>query len=252
VRLRFDDHAGFQRATLVAAVACSALAGAGTLMNVTFFGPSAAVLAASVATVALALCHLRVVADPIGDALARAAETADAEGRALLARAARAHATMSRSLGRADAGTPAEARGLSSAGDRAVFALADLLRRRAELARQIDRALPDDAVTELATLEARRDAAPEGDVRDTYARAVASLRERGARARTLIGVVERIDARLAAAVAELEGTSFTVATRATLAPGDPPAALASACDRLRAASADLGAESEALAELAWA
>src|SRR6185503_17166672 len=97
--------------------------------------------------------------------------------------------------------------------------------------------------------EARRDAAPDAGLRETYARAAASLRERGERARTLAGVVERIDARLAAAVAEIEGTAFAVVTRAVLAPGDPPAALAAACDRLRGASAELGAECEALAEL---
>jgi hypothetical protein len=252
VHLRFEDHAGFQRATLVAAVACSALAGAGALVGSAFFGPSAAVLAAATATLALALCHVRLTGDAAEEALARAADVTDAEGRALLGRAARARTAMSAALARAGAGSPGEARAVAAAGERAVIALSDLLRRRAELARQIDRALPDDAVAELAALEARRDAAPEGELRDTYGRAVASLVERGARARTLIGVVERIDARLAAAVAELEGTSFAVATRAALAPGDPPAALAAACDRLRAASADLGAESEALAELAWA
>jgi hypothetical protein len=249
MRLHFEDHAGFQRATLVAAIACSALAGVGTLAGVTFFGPSAAVLAASVATLALALCHTRLAGDPVGDALARAAETADGEGRALLSRAARAHTMMRRSL--AHDGAPGEAKALAVASDRAVFALTELLRRRADLARQIDTALPDDAVAELATLEVRRDAAPDEGVRQIYARAISSLRDRGARARTLIGVVERIDARLAAAVAELEGTSFAVATRATLAPGDPPAALAAACDRLRTASTALGAETEALAELAW-
>jgi hypothetical protein len=251
VRLRFEDHAGFQRATLVAAVICSALAGAATLVGSAFFGPSAAVLAAATATLALGLCHVRLSGDAVSEALSRAADVTDAEGRAWLGRAARAQTAMSAALARAEAGAPGEARAVAAAGERAVVALAELLCRRAELARQIARALPDDAVAELAALEARRDAAPEGELRDTYGRAVAALVERRARARTLVGVVERIDARLAAAVAELEGTSFSVATRAALAPGDPPAALTAACERLRGAGADLGAESDALAELAW-
>jgi hypothetical protein len=118
-----------------------------------------------------------------------------------------------------------------------------------ELGAQIEQALPPDAGTELLALEARRDAAQDDVARQTFARAAGTLRERAARARNLETVVERIDARLAAAVAELEGTAFAVATLAELAPGDPPAALAAACDRLRSASADLGAECDALAEL---
>ncbi len=249
MRLHFDDHAGFQRATLHVAVACSALAAFSVLAGTDRLRPGTAVLGAAIATLALALGHLRLVIDPVADALSRAGDRADAAGRALLERARRAHATIGRAARRDGAASPDEGRAVAVAGAGATVALSELLRRRLELALQVGQALPPDAAAELEALEARRDAARDDVARQTFARAAATLRERAARAHALEAVVERIDARLAAAVAELEGTAFAVATHAELAPGDPPAALAAACDRLRAASADLGAECEALAEL---
>jgi hypothetical protein len=245
MRIHFEDHAGFQRATLHVAVACSGVAAFSVLTGLERLRPGTAVLGAALATLALALGHLRIVVDPVADALARAAARADAAGRALLERARRPHAT----IGRAAAGSAADTRAVAAAGAPTAVALAELLRRRVELDAQVEQALPPDAAAEWLALEARRDAAQDDVARQTFARAAGALRERAARARSLEAVVERIDARLAAAVAELEGTAFAVATLAELSPGDPPAALAAACDRLRSASADLGAECDALAEL---
>jgi hypothetical protein len=250
MRIHFDDHAGFQRATLHVAVACSALAAFSVVAGTERLRPGTAVLGAAIATLALALGHLRVVVDPVADALSRAGDQADAAGRSLLERARRAHATHRQAARRDGAAAPADGRAVDAAGARATVALAELLRRRGQLARQVEQALPPDAAAELVALEARRDTAQDDVARQTFGRAAAALRERSARARSLATVVGRIDARLAAAVAELEGTAFAVATHAELAPGDPPAALAAACDRLRTASADLGAECDALAELA--
>lgn len=247
MRIHFDDHAGFQRATLQAAVACSALAAVAALSGAERLRPTTAVLGAAIATLALALGHLRLVVDPVSDALARAAVDTDAAGRALLERARRAHRTIHRTVRPGE--PPGEGAALDAAAARATIALGELLRRRAVLERQLARALPADAAAELAALEARRDAAADDVARRSYARAAEALRERAQRALSLGTVVERIDARLAASVTELEGTAFAVATRAELTPGEPPAALAAACDRLRAASADLSAESEALTEL---
>ena len=60
MRVHFEDHAGFHRATLHVAVASSALAAGGALAGAERFGPEVAVLAAACATLALALGHLRV------------------------------------------------------------------------------------------------------------------------------------------------------------------------------------------------
>jgi hypothetical protein len=245
MRIHFEDHAGFQRATLHVAVACSAVAAFSVIAATERLRPGTAVLGAALATLALALGHLRVVVDPVTDALARAAARADDAGRALLERARRAHASIART-GRAPS---PEGRAVAEAGARATVALAELLHRRGELDAQLREALPPGADAALQALEARRDAATDEVARQTFARASSALRERATRARGLETVVERIDARLAAAAAELEGTAFAVATLAELTPGDPPAALAAACDRLRAASAELGAECDALAEL---
>jgi hypothetical protein len=249
VKLHFEDHAAFQRATLHVTVACSALAAAATWAGAESLRPGTAVLGGALATLGLALAHVRVVLDPIGEALARGGAEADIAGRVLLARVRRAHDGITRAAGRGGA-SPDERRALTEATGRAVIALSELLRRRQALVRELDGALPGDAGDELVSLEARREAATDTVVRETYGRAARALRERADRARALVGVVERIDARLAAAAAELESTAFAVATRAELAPGDPPAALAAACDRLRAANAELGAECDALAELA--
>jgi hypothetical protein len=261
VRIHFEDHAGFQRAALQVTVACSAVGAmsvAAGLPSVSRLGPAAAVLAAAVATLTLALTHVRLVVDPVADALARAGAAADDAGRALLARAARAHDGIARAARREGAparerreGVPArQRRALADTSARAAAALADLVRRRQELAREIERALPADAADELVALEGKRELASDAVVREAYGRAAAALRERATRARALGAVVERIDSRLAAATAELEGTAFAVATRAELATADPPGALAAACDRLRAAHLELGAEHDALAELA--
>jgi hypothetical protein len=249
MRIHFEDHAGFQRATLAVAVACSLVAAVTAAAGAALLRPDEAVVGAAFATLALALGHLRVVLDPVADAVCRAAAGADPQGRALLGRARRAHETIGRAARRQGAAAPSEGRALAVAGAETTVALSELLRRRQDLVRQIEGALPTDAAAALEELDARRDAARDAVVRETYGRAAGSLRERAARARSLEAVVARIDARLAAAVAELEGTAFAAATRAELAPGDPPAALALACDRLRAAHAELGAECEALAEI---
>ena len=106
-------------------------------------------------------------------------------------------------------------------------ALAELLARRQGLARAVEDARPAGVAGELEALEASRDAASDPIVREAYARAAATARERAARAAALEGVVARIDARAFAAVGELEA-----------------AALASA------ARHDLGAAHDAFAELA--
>ncbi len=100
MRIHFEDHVGFQRAVLHVAVACSALAAVAALAGAERLRPGVVVLGAAMATLALALGHLRLVPDPIVDALARAATGADAEERRLLARAAGAHARIARSVGR--------------------------------------------------------------------------------------------------------------------------------------------------------
>ena len=100
-----------------------------------------------------------------------------------------------------------------------------------------------------AALAERRASARDEVARESYARAEAALDERAARGDAIARVVERIDARLAAAVAELEGAAFALATRTEDGAHGPPAALAAACDRLRDAGADLAAEAEALAEV---
>jgi hypothetical protein len=252
MRLRFEDHAGFQRATLHVAVACSALAAAGALAGSEQFGPGLAVLAAACATVALALGHLRLSLDPVGEAVARAATAVDAAGRTLLGRAASAHDRIVRIVGASRFGSPAsgsDSRALAAASGEAVRALAELLGRRQSLSRAVAEARPPGAADELEALEAKRDAAADPVVRETYARAAATAWERGARAAALEAVVARIDARALAAVGELEAAALACATRDDLGPTDPAAALAVPCERLRAATAELGAEHEAFAEL---
>jgi hypothetical protein len=254
MRLSFEDHAAFQRATLHVTVACSVLAAAAAVVGAEALRPGTAVLGGALATLGLALAHLRAGFDPSLDALARGGVGADAAGRTLLVRVRRAHDAITRAARREDAASPEERRALTLATRRAVVALSELLRRRQALVRTLDGALPPHGSggtsDELEALEARRDAATDPVVRETYGRAARALRERAERARALFGVVARIDARLAAAAAELESTAFAVATRAELTPGDPPAALAAACERLRAANTELGAEHDALAELA--
>jgi hypothetical protein len=248
VRIRFEDHAGFQRATLHVAVACSALAAVGALAGSERFGPGVAVLAAACATVALALGHTRVALDPVGDAVARVAADIDGPGRALLARAAGAHdriGRVARRPGEPDAGG---ARALARASGEALIALAELLGRRQDLSHALDDARPA-APGELEGLEGKRDAAADPVVRDAYARAAATAWERAARAQALEGVVARLDARALAAVGELEAAALASATRDGLGSADPAAALALPCERLRAATADLAAEHEAFAEL---
>lgn len=243
MRIRFDDHAGFQRATLHVAVACSALAAAGALAGSERLGSADAVLGAAVATVALALGHLRLVLDPVGEVVARAAAGADVMRRALLARAASAHERIARAAGRAH--TPAD-RELATASRHAAFALCELLGHRQALARAVDQARPADRAGELTALEARGATAADPVVRDTYARAAASARAQAARATTIEAVVARIDARAVAAVTELEAAALASATRDD---PDPAADLTHPCERLRAATADLRAAHEAFAEL---
>src|SRR5262249_57041792 len=96
MRVRLEDHGRFQRGALHVVVACSLAACAAALIGSERFPPALAVLAAAVATLALALGHVRVVRDPVADAVARAATEADVDGRALLARAVRARESIAR------------------------------------------------------------------------------------------------------------------------------------------------------------
>jgi hypothetical protein len=124
--------------------------------------------------------------------------------------------------------------------------------RRADLAREVEGARTPEAAAGLDEVAARRASTRDELAREAYARAEAALRDRAARDDVLRRALERIDARLAAAVAELESTAFALATRAPegdAGPGGASAALAAACDRLRAAGVELGAETEALAEV---
>jgi hypothetical protein len=246
MRIHFHDHAGFHRAALHVTVACSALAGLAALAGAERFRPGAAVLAAAVATLAMALQHLRVVLDPISQALAGASTEADASGRALLGRAATAHARIA--AGQSSAPADGDAQALVAAAGQATLAVADLICRRQSLMHQLRGIVPADAEVELSDLQRRSDTTADPAARNAYGRAVSSLQDRLSRAAALEGVIDRIDARLRAAVAELESTALAVATRAELEPGDAPA-LAAACDRLRSANADLNAEWQARAEV---
>jgi hypothetical protein len=249
MRIHFHDHAGFQRGVLHVAVACSAVACAAATIGSQRFPAAVAVLAAAVATLALALGHLRVVIDAAAHAVAHAQMEADGNGRALLARALAARAAIGRAVG-GDAGLSAgEGRALLAAATQATSALADACRRRYRLAERLRAAVPPAAAVELEGIEQRASGCTDESARDAYRRAAVALRERMDRAAAFDTVIERIDARLQVAVAELEGTALAVGTRAELSPGDPPAALAAACDRLRAANAELGAECDALAEI---
>jgi hypothetical protein len=250
MRIHFEDHAGFQRAALHVTVACSALAAVAALAGSEQLRPGVAVLGAAIATLALALGHLQLVLDPVVDALVCAATGADAGDRRLLTRAADARARIARALGSAGGRGAGEGRALADAANKATVALAELARRRQSLARTLAHATDADAGDALAALESKRDAAEDAVVRETYARAARTSRERASRAAALSCVLARIDARLHAAVTELEGAALVSAARAELAPAEPPAALAATCDRLRSASAELGAECEAYTEIA--
>jgi hypothetical protein len=249
VPIVFEDHGRFQRGTLHIAVASSALAFAAATLGAERFPPALAVLAAALATLALAAAHLRWSADPVTDALARAAAEADAEGRDLLARAGAARAGIEHAVHSDRALARGEARAVLGAAGEAASALAEVCRRRQRLARRMHAAAPPEASARLETLDHRAETADDAPAREAYHRAAAAVRERIDRAAALGAVVQRIDARLHAAVAELEGTALAVGTHAELAPRDLPLSLAAACDRLRAANVDLGAESDALNEM---
>jgi hypothetical protein len=249
MRLRFEDHAAFQRGTLHVAVACSALAGLAALVGSEVLRPTAVVLGAAVATLALALGHARVVFDPVAEALARAADGADDEARALLSRTARARGTIARGATRTEGRGPGGARALAESAQTAATAIAALALRRGELGRALEAATPADLRPQLAALAERRASARDDLARESYARAESALAERATRGDAIARVVERIDARLAAAVAELEGAAFALATRSEDGAHGPPAALAAACERLRGAGIELTAEAEALAEV---
>ena len=139
MNIHFDDHARFQRATLQAALACCALAAVTAVLGTERVRPADAVLGAAVATLALALAHVRVVVDPVAHALERGAATGDGPSRALLARVMRAHDGIARASRRDRRAAPAPSAGplLDTAG-RATVALANLVRRRQE-ARASDR-----------------------------------------------------------------------------------------------------------------
>jgi hypothetical protein len=136
-----------------------------------------------------------------------------------------------------------------AAASQAAAALAEVCRRRHRLAMRVRGAAATEVGAQVGELERRAAATADPAAREAWGRAAGALRERTARAASLSAVIDRIDARVHAAVAELEGTALAVGTRAELSAGDPPAALAAACDRLRAADADLDAECEALAEM---
>jgi hypothetical protein len=245
MRLSFEDHAGFQRATLHVAVACSGLAAIGVAAGSERYRPEVVVLGAAIAIVAIAVGHLRFALDPVGDAVGRAAAGADAAARTLLARAVAAHGRIARA---ARAGSGGAVRTLAAMSADTTTALAALFERREAVASALEGARPADG--EREALEAKRLAAVDPVVRDGYARAAAAARERAIRVAALESVVGRIDARALAAVTELEAAALTTATRDDLGPTDPAATLAVPCERLRAATADLGAEREAFAELA--
>jgi len=137
-----------------------------------------------------------------------------------------------------------------TAAAQATLALAEVSRRRHRLTERVRLASPAETAGHAAALERRAEATADTAAREAYGRAAAALRERMGHATALEAVIERLDARLHAAVAELEGAALAAGTRAELGTAGPPAALSAACDRLRAANADLGAECEALAEVA--
>jgi hypothetical protein len=250
MRIKLEDHARFHRGVLHVAVVCSALACAAALIGSDRFPPAAAVLAAAMATLALALGHLRLVIDPVADTVARAAADSDGEGRALLGRAAAARDAIVRAV-RGEGGLPsADGRAMIAAAGKAAVALAEVCQRRQRLAARINLGTSAQDGERLEALEQRSAAAADAGARDAYARAATAQRERMARAAAMGAVVERLDARLHAAVAEMEGAALAVGTRAELGPADHPAALGTALDRLRTAGADLGAECEALVEVA--
>jgi len=250
VRIKLEDHGRFQRGALHVVVACSLAACVAALVGSDRFPPAVAVLAAAVATLALALGHVRVVLDPVANAVARASTETDGEGRGLLARAVRAREGIARSV-HAEGGLPSsEGRAVVAAAAQATLALAEVSRRRYRLAERVRLASPGEMAGNIDALERRAAATSDAPAREAYARAAGALRERMIRATALEAVIERLDARLHAAVAELEGAALAAGTRAELGSAGAPAALSTACDRLHAANADLGAECEALAEVA--
>jgi hypothetical protein len=182
--------------------------------------------------------------------VARAAAETDGDGRVLLGRAVTARDGIARAV-RAEGALPTgEARAVVAAAAQATVALAEVSRRRHRLAERVRLASPGETAGNIQTLERRAAATADAPAREAYTRAAEALRERIGRTAALEAVIERLDARLHAAVAELEGAALAVGTRAELGPAGPPAALSTACDRLRAANADLGAECEALVEVA--
>jgi len=249
MRIAFEDHGRFHRGALQVAAVSSALACAAAIGGWDRLTPAVVVLAAALATLALALGHVRWEVDPVAAALARAAAEAEPEGRALLARAGAARAAIARVVGHDGALAGGEGRALRAAAGQAAAGVAALYLRRHRLARRAHAATAPETGTQAQGLEDRATAATDPTARDAYLRAAAALRERATRATALGTVIDRSDARLAVAVAELEGAALVVGMRAELGPGDPPAALAAACDRLRAAGADLGSECDALAEM---
>jgi len=249
MRIAFEDHGRFHRGALQVAALSSALACAAALGGWDRLSPATVVLAAALATLALALGHVRWEVDPVAAALARAAAEADADGRALLTRAGAARTAIARAVGDEGALAGSEGRALRGAAGQATAAVAALCLRRQRLAQRAHAAAAPETDKQVQGLEDRAAAASDPAAREAYLRAAGALRERAARAAALGTVIDRSDARLAVAVAELEGAALVAGMRAELGPGDAPAALATACDRLRAAGADLGSECDALAEI---
>jgi hypothetical protein len=243
MRIRLKDHARFQRGAIAVIVASSALACAAALAGVQRLAPDVAVLAAAVAVLALALAEVELSRHPAADAARKAAAEVDPERRALLERAVAARATLGRAAATADD------RALAAAADGALLAMAEACRRRNKLALGVRDAHAPDPKSELAELELRAAAAADPAARQAYERARAAVCARLEHGSAIAAVVDRIDARLAAAAAELEQAALAVVARTELAPGNSPQALASACDRLRTANAELGAECEALVEV---
>src|SRR5262249_27588976 len=159
--------------------------------------PATAVLAAAVATLALALGHVRWAVDPVADALTRAATAADADGRALLARAATARQSIVRIARGGGAPAPGGGRALVRAVSQAAAALAELRGRRPRLAQRVRAAATSEVAGQVQALERRAMAATDPAARDGYTRAAGALRERLQRAETLEAVIDRCDARLA-------------------------------------------------------
>jgi hypothetical protein len=243
MRVQLRNHARFQRAAITVIVASSALACAAALAGLQSLAPDLAVLAAAVAVLGLALAELEISRHPAADSARKAAAEVDMERRALLERALEARATLARAVATADD------RALAAAADSALLAMAEASRRRHKLALGVRVGAAADCKAELAELERRASSVDDAGARQAYQRAHAAVRARLEHGTAITAVVDRLDARLAAAAAELEEAALAVVARAELGPGNSPQALAAACDRLRAANVELGAECEALAEV---